>query len=123
MRAGLRVLVVEDESISAMLLEMILKRFECEIVGSVSTGEEALRVAREARPDLAIMDIGLAGAIDGIEAAARMRDELDLEVLFVSCYEDEATIGRAMALSPIGYIRKPARIDDLRRALEARFEA
>ena len=73
MRSGLRVLVVEDEVISSMLLEHQLAELGCEIAGSAATGAEALELARSAPPDFATMDVGLAGPMDGIEAADQIQ--------------------------------------------------
>jgi CheY-like chemotaxis protein len=66
-----RILVVEDEAIIAMDIESLLRRLGYVVVGSVNSGEAAIKAAAEIKPDLILMDIILKGEVDGIEAARR----------------------------------------------------
>jgi response regulator RpfG family c-di-GMP phosphodiesterase len=70
------------------------------------------------KPDLVIMDIRLDGGVDGIEAARRIRLDLDVPLIFLTAMEDEETVARAKILEPYGYILKPFNPPDLRIALE-----
>lgn len=102
-----RILIVEDEKIIALDLQRRLERFGYSVVGMASDGAEAVAAAREGRPDIILMDIMLAGAMDGIEAAKQVRAELGIPVIFLTAYTDERTLDRAKEVEPFGYILKP----------------
>ncbi|NJC87104.1 MAG: response regulator [Desulfuromonas sp.] len=101
------ILIVEDEAIIAADLAGKLGRLGYEISGTTGYGEEAVSQARERRPDLILMDIRLAGAMDGVDAATIIRRELDLPVIFLTAHSDQATLERAKLTGPFGYILKP----------------
>lgn len=102
-----RVLVVEDMAVVAMDIASTLGQLGYEVVGTVATGEEAIQVAATARPDLVLMDINLAGQVDGIEAAHQIRDSFQIPVVFLTAYSDEDTLQRAKLSDPFGYVVKP----------------
>jgi diguanylate cyclase (GGDEF)-like protein/PAS domain S-box-containing protein len=102
-----KILIVEDEKIIALDLQRRLERFGYSVVGMASEGEEAIAAAREREPDIILMDIMLAGPMDGIEASKRIRVELDIPVIFLTAYTDEKTLERAKEVEPFGYILKP----------------
>lgn len=113
-----RLLVVEDEGIIANMLVLQLQRFGYEIVGTAPTGEEAVATALAKKPDLVLMDIRLAGRMDGIEAAEEIHKTLDVPVIFLTAYSDDATLQRAKVTSPFGYIMKPFNERELLAAVE-----
>ncbi len=102
-----RILVVDDERIVAMDIGRTLERLGYDIAGLVSTGEDAIVQAGEKRPDLVLMDIRLGEGIDGIEAAAQIAELFDIPVVFLTAYSDDATLNRAKAGRPFGYLVKP----------------
>jgi CheY-like chemotaxis protein len=108
----IKILVVEDEHIVAWELTERLKRMGCTVCGAVPTGEEAVRAVRECRPDLVLMDIMLAGKMDGIEAARAIRTCCDTPVVFCSAYVGEVR-ARAESLGPLGFLEKPMDYDRL----------
>ena len=112
-----RVLIVEDEALIAMELEAFLHDFGLDVVGMAHTGAAAIALARRERPDLLMMDIVIKGPIDGIETARRIREELDVPVVFLTAYGDQATLERAKSTEPYGYVLKPYRPDSLRAAV------
>ena len=112
------VLVVEDEAIVAMELEQRLQSLGYRVAGPFSVGEEAVAHARETPPDLVLMDIRLAGAMDGIEAAETIRAETGQPVVFLTAYSDDETLRRATGASPFGYVVKPFEERDLYAAIE-----
>jgi two-component system, cell cycle sensor histidine kinase and response regulator CckA len=116
--APTRVLVVEDEAIVAMDLEQQLTASGYEVVGLLDTGEQAVAQAAELRPDVVLMDIRLRGKMDGIEAAARIRAEADLPVVYLTAHSDEETFGRARSTDPMAYVLKPFDARSLRAAIE-----
>jgi signal transduction histidine kinase/DNA-binding response OmpR family regulator len=100
-------LVVEDEAIVAADLAGKLARLGYQISGTTGVAEEAVELARERRPDLILMDIHLAGEMDGIEAAEIIRREYDVPVIFLTAHSDRATLERAKLAEPFGYLLKP----------------
>ncbi|NDC82194.1 hybrid sensor histidine kinase/response regulator [bacterium] len=102
-----RVLIVEDEAIVAKDLEFRLIDMGYEIVGSASTGSDAVQLATECHPDIILMDIHLRGSMDGIETARIIKETLDLPVVYLTAFADAATLDRAKLTDPFGYILKP----------------
>jgi diguanylate cyclase (GGDEF)-like protein/PAS domain S-box-containing protein len=101
------ILIVEDEKIIALDLQRRLERFGYSVVGMASDGPEAIRLATERSPDIILMDIMLAGSMDGIEASKQIRAQLGIPVIFLTAYTDEKTLERAKEVEPFGYILKP----------------
>jgi diguanylate cyclase (GGDEF)-like protein/PAS domain S-box-containing protein len=102
-----RVLVVEDETIVALDLQNSLKILGYEVVGTASTGAEAVAKAGGTRPDLVLMDIMLKGDMDGIQAAETIHSLLDVPVIFLTACADDSTLDRAKVTEPFGYMIKP----------------
>ena len=101
------ILIVEDEAIVARDIAQMLGRLGYAVRGCTARGEEALVLARELTLDLVLMDIRLAGAMDGVEAAERLRREYDLPVVYLTAHSDRATLERAKRTEPFGYLLKP----------------
>ena len=114
----LRILIVEDEAIAALDTQMMLDKMGYGMSEIAGSGEEAVARAAETRPELILMDIHLPGKIDGVAAAARIRADLDVPVIYVTAYADAETLQRAGATVPYGYLVKPFRDTDLRVAIE-----
>jgi signal transduction histidine kinase len=102
-----RVLIAEDESIVAANLQLRLESLGYAVVGSVDSGEEAVRQAEALRPDLVLMDIRLTGTLDGVAAAAQIRAQLDIPIIYLTAYTDDQTLERAKPTEPYGYLIKP----------------
>lgn len=102
-----RILIVEDEGITAMDLRMRLEALGYEVVGHADTGEGAVKLAEEHKPDLVLMDIMLKGEMDGIQAAEQIRPALGIPIIFLTAYADNTTLRRAKVTEPYGYILKP----------------
>lgn len=117
-----RILVVEDESIIALHLEETLSDLGYRVAGSLRTGEEAIQHAGELAPDLILMDIHLAGAIDGIRAADVIRERVDVPIVFLTAHSDAGMIDRAKRGSPYGYLVKPVSARELAAAIEIALE-
>ncbi len=101
------VMVAEDEVIIARDIQNKLKYLGYDVSGVISTGEEAIAVAEELRPDIVLMDIVLKGEIDGINAAAVIRDRFAIPVIYLTAYADGETLERAKITEPFGYMLKP----------------
>lgn len=116
----IRVLIADDHSVVRQGLRMFLNLDpEIEIVGEATTGEEALRLAREHRPDVVLMDLLMPG-MGGVAATREMRAEMpDIEVIaLTSVLEDEAVTG-AIRAGAIGYVLKNTEADELRQAIKS----
>jgi signal transduction histidine kinase len=113
-----RILIVEDESIIAMTIEQALQRLGFAVAGATRTGEQAIELTGDLRPDLVLMDIRLAGKMDGIEAAERIRREHEVPVVYLTSHGDTATLERAKVPAPAGYILKPFEERELHIAIE-----
>lgn len=102
-----RILVVEDEPVVALDIRRRLVLLGYEVADCVSSGEAAAQVAEAQRPDLVLMDIMLEGDMDGIDAAAAIRKRVNIPVIYLTAFADEATLHRAKITEPFGYIIKP----------------
>ena len=102
-----RVLVVEDEVIVARDIAHQLQDLGYTPVGAATTGEDAIRLALDLRPDVVLMDIQLAGHMDGIAAAQAIRTRLALPVVFLTAFSADEVLSRAKLTEPFGYILKP----------------
>lgn len=116
--APARVLVVEDEPIVARDLQMQLEELGYRAVGHATRGEEAVRMAGELQPDVVLMDVQIAGAMDGIAAAELVRSRFAIPIVFLTAFADDSTLERAKLTEPFGYILKPFSERDLRIVLE-----
>ncbi|HMG57934.1 MAG TPA: response regulator, partial [Kofleriaceae bacterium] len=117
-RAQARILIVEDEFVVACDLCDTLEDLGYAVVDVVASGEEAIARARSAHPSAILMDIRLAGEMDGIQAAARIRSEQDIPIVFLSAHSSEDTLQRATATDPFGYLVKPFKAPELRCAIQ-----
>ena len=113
-----RLLIVEDEIIIARDVAAQLVAMGYAPVGHATTGQQAIDMTRTLQPDLVLMDIQLAGAMDGIAAAQAIRDNFFIPVVFVSAFSAEATIARAKLTEPYGYILKPFSERELHTVIE-----
>jgi CheY-like chemotaxis protein len=107
------ILIVEDDEIIASLIERFLLQREYLICGKVSTGEDALYKVAEHLPDIVMMDINLAGKIDGITATKYITAIFKIPVIFLSAQDDEKTLSRAANSEPASFIIKPFTAKDL----------
>jgi len=113
-----RVLVVEDEAVVAMDIEHRLINLGHKVVGVTARGEEAVRLGKELRPDLILMDIHLQGDMDGVTAAEQIHESFEVPVVYVTAHADEVTIQRAKISGPFGYVLKPFDERELRTVIE-----
>lgn len=116
--AKTNVLVVEDESIVSKDIQYSLKKLGYNVVGAASTGEKAFELAVNTKPDIILMDIMLKGDINGIETAERVKKELQIPIIYLTAYADEATLAKAKVTEPYGYIIKPFKEVDLHTSIE-----
>lgn len=112
------IMVVEDERIVADDIKMSLQRLGYIVPAVAFTGEDAIKKAKETRPDLVLMDIVLQGEMDGIEATAVIQSRYNIPIVYLTAYADEKTLERAKITEPFGYILKPFEDRDLHTTIE-----
>ncbi len=101
-----KILIVEDEAIVAERVRRVLEREGYEVVGIAFTMEEAVELAEEKFPDIAIIDVVLKKG-DGIKAAEKIMKELKIPVIFMTAYSDTEILEKALKTQPYAYILKP----------------
>jgi two-component system, response regulator PdtaR len=103
----IKVLIVEDDHLVASGIEGALLDAGFEVTGIAASAEEAVQLASATKPDLAIMDIRLAGQRDGIDTAIELFREMNLRCVFATAYHDAETRLRAQPARPLAWIPKP----------------
>ena len=101
-----------------MDIERGLRKLGYLVVATTGTGEEAVRLATEHRPDLVLMDIRLQGSMDGIDAGCQIRRRLGIPIVFLTAYADARTVERAKHAEPFGYLLKPFEDSELHTTIE-----
>ena len=113
------ILIVEDEAVVAEDLAQKIKALGYRVLDIASTGAAALQISQAHPPDLILLDITLAGKLDGIETATRIKEFSDIPLVFLTAHSDTETVKRATAAGSLGYILKPFRERDLEVQLRA----
>ena len=114
----IKILIVEDEIFIARDLQMSLEKMGITVISIVPSGEQAIQKAGEDRPDIVLMDIVLQDGMDGIEAAEIIHSDFDIPVIYLTAHGDKAIFERAKKTEPFGYITKPFKDNDLKRAID-----
>ncbi len=102
-----KVLIVEDEVINAKILQEFLLNKGYEVLDVVTTGEDAVEYVTRIRPDIILMDIELAGTMNGIEAAEKINLGEHFPILYLTSQTNKEVVNRARETRPVGYIIKP----------------
>ncbi len=113
-----RIMIVEDEITVAFDLRNRLESLGHTAVGHVTSGEAALQEVGQVQPDLVLMDIRLAGEMDGIETAEAICSQRDLPIVFLTAYADDERLSRARLVLPYGYLLKPIEDRELKVTIE-----
>ncbi len=112
-----KVVVAEDEAIIRLDLKEMLEEEGFEVVGEAADGDSAVRLAREQRPQLVIMDIKMPG-LDGLQAAERITEQDLAAVLILTAFSQRDLVHRAAEAGAMGYVVKPFQKADLMPAIE-----
>ncbi len=115
------ILIVEDERLIARDIAMQLQDLGYDPVGPATTGEDAIEMAGRLRPQLVLMDVHLASAMDGIAAAQSIRSQYGIRSIFLSAFNAGATLERAKLADPFGYLAKPFMENELRDVIAVAF--
>jgi PAS domain S-box-containing protein len=116
-----KILVVEDEAVSAMELKQNLLELGYDVLAIVKSGEEAVRKAGELAPDLILMDIALAGPMNGIQAAAEIKKRHPIPIIYLSAHTDSETLDQAKVTEPFAYLPKPCSMKTVAATIEMAF--
>jgi DNA-binding LytR/AlgR family response regulator len=114
----LNIFIVEDESIVAKDIQNSLVKLGYNVVGSANNGKDAIEKITELMPDLVLMDIMIKGGMTGIEVSEKIKETMNIPVIFLTAYADEGTLSRAKITEPYGYILKPFKEIDLHSTIE-----
>ena len=102
-----KVLIVEDEALTAKGLKIELEELGVVVLDPIAKGEDAVKIALQENPSLILMDIRLADGLNGIEASERIRLKKEIPIVFMTGYATEEMKERALKINPIDYLEKP----------------
>jgi CheY-like chemotaxis protein len=102
-----RVLIVENDAVTALYLEGLLIEADYLLTGIAASPNEALELANRSPPDLVLLDIGIVDSVDGIELARRLQESFSLAHVYVTGHSEPEVLVRANHTSPLGFIVKP----------------
>ncbi|MGW8195064.1 MAG: response regulator [Desulforhopalus sp.] len=119
---ALKILIVEDEILVGMMLKKNIERHGYVVDEIATSGEEAVSMAETHRPDLLFMDVSLPGDLDGVEAALKIKEKMDIPVIFFTGnHMDKELVRRSKAVNPVAILDKMGSfsevINSVRRAL------
>ncbi len=112
-----RILIAEDEALVSSSLKNYLTKAGYEITAMVPTGEEAIKSVGHNKPDMVLMDIELAGRLDGIEAAKVIFICYNIPVVYLTGHSEDEIIEKVLETNPFGYVLKPYNPDELKSAI------
>lgn len=116
-----RVFIVEDKALIAESLHTALTKAGYIVCGKATSGEEALELIKTEAPDVILMDIQLAGKLDGIQTVEHIQQEQPVPVIYLTDFHDKETINRAKHTQPAAYLLKPFKASDLLIAIDIAF--
>ena len=95
------IFIVEDERIVSEDIRQVLEGQGYSVAGIARSGESVLEILKKVHPDLVLMDIHLAGEMDGIDTAEQIRTRYHIPVIFLTAHEDESILARAKVTEPV----------------------
>ncbi|MBK8846487.1 MAG: response regulator [Bacteroidetes bacterium] len=113
-----KVLIVEDDSVLSLFYRSLLKRMGYQVCAVVANSDLVEEKLRETSPDFIMMDVKIAGNLDGIDTARKVRETHHLPIIFSTGNSELATMQRAREISNSEYLIKPIMEADLRIAFE-----
>lgn len=114
----LNILIVEDDAVSAILLKRALEKNAHQIIGIAETGERAIEILNANSVDIVMMDINLAGELDGIKTTEIINEKYEIPVVYLSANSDTDTLNKVVGTNPGGYVIKPFNIRELNMVIE-----
>lgn len=114
----LRILIVEDNASTAMLIEEGLEQAGYAVCGKAGDYKEAMMLMKKELPDVVLVDIGLKGPVDGIQTARDLMHIKPVPLLYLTAHTDDETYNRAKQTAPAAFLYKPWRIQELIRQVD-----
>lgn len=114
-----KILIVEDEAITAEDLRIELQKMGYEVCSLASTGEKVIEIAEKERPDVALMDIKLRGGMNGFVAAGEIMSRFGIPSIYMTGYTEEKIKAGATMKQPFGFLSKPVKGDELKEAINS----
>jgi len=114
----LSIFIVEDDAFQAFFLEKMISRLGYDIIGKSSSGEQAVQLTVQLKPDIILMDISLEGLMDGIEAARIIQESISAKIIYITGSSDDYHRKRAEETDYSDYLIKPVTKDILERSLK-----
>ena len=111
-------MIVEDESIVAMELTSYLRDLDYTVVGRASNGVDGYALAQEERPDIILMDVQIKGDEDGISLARRVQSIQNISIIYITAFNDDVSLERAIETNPAAYLTKPFNRKELAASLK-----
>ncbi|MBF0121457.1 MAG: response regulator [Desulfobacterales bacterium] len=120
MKKTIKILIVEDEAFLAMFISSVCSNWGYHVCETIPTGEEAIEyVNNKEKPDIILMDIRLAGQMDGITAAEQIKIKNDIPIIFMTGYDEDEIKKRAYKLNPVAYLIKPVNTAQLKALIDS----
>lgn len=113
------VLIVDDEALIAMFLQDIVEDLHYDIAGIAPTFDEAVRLAEENNPGIALVDLNIKGSGNGIDVARRLAESYGTAIIFLSGDDNLAGREDISALNPVAVLSKPCLPEEIERALKS----
>jgi CheY-like chemotaxis protein len=117
-----RIMIVEDDELTASKMEMQIDKLGHELFKWVKNSELAILALEQQQPDLILMDINIEGEYDGIELTDMIHQQWNIPIVFVSSLQDNYTFKRIKRTNPIAFIQKPFSAIQLQRTIELAVE-
>lgn len=114
----MKLLLVEDEAITAMSIRKDLELMGYEVSDPIGTGEEAIQKALSECPSVILMDINIIGDMDGIEAVEKIHDQIRIPIIYMTGYSNREIRERAIKTGPLAYLEKPVNVREIQHILE-----
>ena len=118
MEQKIKIMIVEDEIIISQALRRVLQQNGCDACPPKATGEQALKDIEYEKPNLVIMDISLCGGLDGIETARKIRQRMEIPIIFLSGRIDNTVLEYVERLESSELVTKPSNRDEILEAIE-----
>ncbi|WP_158858220.1 hybrid sensor histidine kinase/response regulator [Lunatibacter salilacus] len=115
---SLKILITEDDTVSALLLKKALEKNHHEIIGMADSGEMALEILENNRADIVMMDINLSGKLDGIKTTEIINEKYNIPVVYLTASSDAETLQKVAVTNPSAYVIKPFNIRELNMVIE-----
>ncbi len=113
-----KVLIVEDQAITAMEIKQIIEEMGLDVIGIAKSNETAIDKFKTYLPDIVLMDIELEGKKDGISTVEDLYKIRDTNIVYLTAYSDDKTIDRAIKTKPIAYEIKPFQKQSLKSTMK-----